>query len=97
MLSISLVAKIISCSGITINISPLCGDDSVRIFQRTNRKRLSRQSPLQTYQLTKQLERAYVAYGSNSPSRRGTQYRAGSLIAHLHPTPNTLNPSSRFL
>src|SRR5436190_2802580 len=38
MLSISLVAEIIRGNRVAINISPLCGDDSVHILQRTNRR-----------------------------------------------------------
>ena len=38
MLSISLFAEMIRGDRVAINISPLCGDDSVHILQRTNRR-----------------------------------------------------------
>ena len=44
MLSISLFAEMIRGDRVAINISPLCGDNSVHILQRTNRKDFLRQS-----------------------------------------------------
>ncbi len=38
MLSISLFAEIIKVNRVAINISPLCGDDSAHLLQRTNRR-----------------------------------------------------------
>jgi hypothetical protein len=38
MLIISLFAEMIRGDRVAINISPLCGEDSVHILQRTNRR-----------------------------------------------------------
>ena len=38
MLSISLFAEMIRAIAVAINISPLCGDDSIHILQGTNRR-----------------------------------------------------------
>jgi hypothetical protein len=38
MLSISLFAEMIRRDRVAINISPLCGDDSVDVLQRTNQR-----------------------------------------------------------
>jgi len=38
MLSISLFAEMIRSNRVAINISPLCGDDSGHVLQRTNRR-----------------------------------------------------------
>jgi hypothetical protein len=40
MLSISVSAEMMRGDLVAINISPLCGDDSVHILQGTNRKDL---------------------------------------------------------
>jgi hypothetical protein len=40
MRSISLFAEMNRGNRLAINISPLCGDDSVHILQRTNRRTL---------------------------------------------------------